>query len=244
MKTLLLLISLLVLPKESWAQTILASQEKFMGHWEDKGWLDNNVSCDYLIVEKDTATFYLLDDMLHLTCRPTYKDDTLLLYVINYHYNDVSSIDGLILPERNSLFAKCYLKEEQIHIIYTLRSFMKSAKGFDFDSVLYNFIPVPISTEQKKFNGEWYDISDQNLAFPVLEIKGGCVLFQVIINQLDLTCVSKYQNDTLLLYIKNRDCGRLFFPGNYPPPKTKSLFAKCYLKGNRLHVIYTQKIVY
>ncbi len=94
-----------------------------------------------------------------------------------------------------------------------------------------------------KFRGIWYrntECDDDDSFCQVLIVKN-TTDFTVIENQLALGCKNVVKNDTLFLYVIDHDAGR-GFTGPYYPPKTNSLFAKCYLAKKELHIIYTQKI--
>jgi len=96
-------------------------------------------------------------------------------------------------------------------------------------------------TVPKKFRGDWY--ADKN---GILVLERGMqinvtTLFTVMDFQLALECKNVFKDDTLYLYVIDSDQGRLFCGPLYPP-KPKSLFAKCYLIKNELHIIYTQKL--
>jgi hypothetical protein len=89
----------------------------------------------------------------------------------------------------------------------------------------------------------WYlNSRDAAFGYRCLDNNKATTSFDVMENQLFLKCRNKYHNDTLLLYVTYRDCGRLFYPGEgYHLPKINSLFAKCYVKGGLLHIIYVPK---
>jgi len=105
---------------------------------------------------------------------------------------------------------------------------------------------VNTSPAQTKFYGHWYDRSpkdpDADMASSWMTVEKDSTTFQVMDNQLVLTCKNKFQGDTLLLYVLISDCGRLFYGTQYHQPKRNSLFAKCYLDNNTMHTIYTQKL--
>jgi hypothetical protein len=94
---------------------------------------------------------------------------------------------------------------------------------------------------QTKFRGTWYVYDADSLKGPCLHVGKNTTSFAVQFN-LGLDCKNKYHGDTLLLYVMQRDCGRLFQPGSgAKPPRINSLFAKCYINKSILHIIYTQK---
>jgi hypothetical protein len=99
---------------------------------------------------------------------------------------------------------------------------------------------------QTKFYGDWSVTSPKDTATDIirnrLTVEKDSSSFEVIDNQLVLDCKNKFQGDTLLLYVLMSDCGRLFYGTQYHPPKRNSLFAKCYLDNNTMHIIYTQKL--
>ena len=237
----ILLLTTLMLSVLTPAQSIAQVSEKFIGHWEDQEGHDNNVSSDDLIIKKDTAIFVFSDYDFKIICRPKYKEDTILFYISDYNYLGASEPGDSSYPKRKTLLAKCYMQGEQMQIIPARRSFRKL---FHLPAVLYKFVPdTARPPAQKQFSGTWYDVpADKDDAWPVLMVSKNEVMFTVMINQLDLGCMPKYVNDTLLLYIISRDCGRMFYSGDEPLPKLKTLFAKCYIKGKRLHIIYTQKL--
>ena len=112
------------------------------------------------------------------------------------------------------------------------------------DSVRYIAFQNWLDTFHKTdFIGNWYSVGTNAFPSRVMTIGADSTDFEVCGNQLGLLCRNVYKHDTLLLYIINIDCGRLFFgPPFYYPPKEKSLFAKCYLEDNELNIIYTQKL--
>lgn len=93
---------------------------------------------------------------------------------------------------------------------------------------------------QRKFVGYWQGAIDTG-SYSYIEFKKDSTDFDAIDNQLFLICKNEHHGDTLLLYVKYIDCGRLFYE-YYPPPKRGSLFAKCYFYKKELRVIYTQKL--
>jgi hypothetical protein len=102
--------------------------------------------------------------------------------------------------------------------------------------VIANSLPAQVI-----FTGDWYAHADAD--FAVLQITKDSTSFNVMDNQLLLTCRNEFHGDTLLLYIKDLDCGRLFYgPPNYNSPKRGSLFAKCYIQKKELKIIYAQKL--
>ena len=218
----------------------------FLGHWERKDWLDDSLLSDCLLITNDSARFFIVSDgYVELTCTPKYSQDTIFMYMNRNFHSELSDVP---MPLFGSLFAKCYLDRGRLRIIYTHETYQEHIKQYELDTILYKYTGVPsgiaVTTQQQKFIGEWYSplIDSTSRIMDVPNMLNGKVPFAVMINQLDLDCVPKYNEDTLLLYIKFIDCGRLFFPGNYPLPRKKSLFAKCYIKNDWLHIIYTQKL--
>ena len=92
-----------------------------------------------------------------------------------------------------------------------------------------------------KFKGKWYRTVDceENLSNTILTIKE-TTLFDVN-DQLGLDCKNVFRGDTLYLYVIAHDAGRGFWGPTYYPPRTNSLFAKCYIVKQGLRIIYTQK---
>ncbi len=248
MKIITLLIVLITCAQTSKAQTPLP--DEFIGHWENKDWYERSIYSDFMVVTKDTAKLILFEsedkEKVYVVCKPKYANDTMFLYTA-YVDSGARQFENFVMPRHKSLFAKCYLAENALHIIYTHKWFIKNISEFKLDTVVYKFAPGAstgraITSKQKNFYGTWYEHTSDDDAFPVFEIASERVNFMVLVNQLYLVCKPKFEGDTLLLYIKYIDCGRMFFPGNYPLPKFRSLFAKCYMKGNQIHIIYTQKL--
>jgi hypothetical protein len=96
---------------------------------------------------------------------------------------------------------------------------------------------------KQKFMGLWsiYGTPDSDFYTngEYLEIHRYITYF--VITELGVECKNVYHKDTLWLYIVGLDSKPGFWATKYSPPKTKSLFAKCYLVDSGLGIYYTQK---
>ncbi len=129
MKKIILFIVLLIVTH------IAKAQDKFIGSWYLKDTADYN---DYLKVNKNTSEFLVMINQLSLKCKNKYHSDTLYLYVMKrdcgrlfFPGSDVN------LPKINSLFAKCYIKDKMLHIIYTQKIFIDNVNKFKLITVMY-----------------------------------------------------------------------------------------------------------
>ena len=105
------------------------------------------------------------------------------------------------------------------------------------------FILVNLAANaQNKFIGTWSKEKGGDPICDYIKIAKDKSDFSVVCNQLGLDCRNVYKNDTLYLYVTDSDYGRAFMGPKYTPPKPNTLFAKCYISGRDLKIIYTQKM--
>ena len=92
-----------------------------------------------------------------------------------------------------------------------------------------------------RFIGLWSKDSD---SYPCdyIDINEDTSIFGVSCNQLGVECKNKFHGDTLYLYVISTDQGRGFMGPRYYPPRSNSLFAKCYVIRKMLKIIYTQSM--
>jgi len=105
-----------------------------MGTWTEHGMKDDTNKVNKYIslaIDPDTSLFYAPKVLnLDLMLKNVYHADTLYLYVIASQLSDLQ-------PKLKSLFAKCYIQNAALKIIYTQKQFMDNVKEHTLSAVLY-----------------------------------------------------------------------------------------------------------
>ena len=130
MKDITLLVVLLLSMQSTNAQT------KFIGTWYEDKKFDDSLTNDCLLIRKKSTVFFVCPQ-LDLICRNKYKGDTLLLYVVRRDCGSMFQPRTKYQPPKiNSLFAKCYIREKMLHIIYTQKLFRDNIEYLQLNTVL------------------------------------------------------------------------------------------------------------
>jgi hypothetical protein len=110
------------------------AQNKFIGTWsKEKG----DPICDYIKIGKDSSVFSVVCNQLGLDCRNVYKQDTLYLYVTDSDYGRAFMGPKYEAPKTNSLFAKCYIVNSDLKIVYTQKMFSNNIKDLGLNTTLH-----------------------------------------------------------------------------------------------------------
>ncbi len=109
----------------------------FLGHWERKGWLNDSLLSDCLLITNDSARFFIVSDgYVELTCTPKYSQDTIFMYMNRNFHSELSDVP---MPFFGSLFAKCYLDRGRLRIINTHETYQEHIKQYELDTILYKY---------------------------------------------------------------------------------------------------------
>ena len=95
------------------------------------------------------------------------------------------------------------------------------------------------------FMGTWSENKDENSELPeteYIEIDPDTSVYSIVRNQLDIECKNDYHGDTLYLYVISSNQANRYNGPKFLKPKTKSLFAKCFIFQSELRIIYKQKL--
>lgn len=112
----------------------LKGEKRFIGNWGKDG---VPYVCDYIRIGKRTSIFSVSCNQLGLECRNKYHADTLYLYVISTDQGRGFMGPKYYPPKPKSLFAKCYVMDTTLNIIYTQPVFSQNIKQLRLNTVLY-----------------------------------------------------------------------------------------------------------
>ena len=87
-------------------------------------------------IHRETSEFEVAPNQLSLVCNNKYRKDTLLLYVKSF---DCGRDFSLMFesPGINTLFAKCYIKRDQLCVLFNAETVKKYFRVLQLDTVFY-----------------------------------------------------------------------------------------------------------